>query len=178
MRRAGISLAVVAILAGSTACGLWRNAATFDEVVVQIAQRTGRNTDDVARWLRAASASEDDALRIGQGILASSVTRSTAETRVGTWIDNATSSLSAEERATVRGFALNATCDALDSIARGETPDLGSMVLNAIGELNGALDQRLLAAQLDDMLEDLQQPSLATFTARVEVLAACQLADA
>lgn len=169
MRRLGIALMLV-ILAG---CG------SVDDIARQLAARAGRQAsaaDDIALRLRALASTEDDALRLGQGILGSAPSRATAEARVGRWIDDALSGLPPERRQELRSFALSATCDALDAAVQGQLPDLGSMVVAGLASGSEAVDQQLLRRQLNDMFADLQSGSSETFAARIEVLSACLIA--
>ena len=176
-----LRLAVTVLLAGAiTGCGAADDVVrvggqSLDDVARLIAQRSGGTSDDAAHWLRTLGSAEDDAIRLGQRALATSPSVTTAESRVGTWIDSAASSLSPEAKAQVRGVALASTCDALDSFAQGRAPDLGTLVLSSIGSLSTAVDQQLLRNQLNDMFDELKPGGEATFVARSEILIACMV---
>lgn len=150
---------------------------SLDDVAWLISQRSGGTSDDAANWLRTLTSAEDDAIRLGQQALATSPSVATAESRVGSWIDNVVPSLAPEEQARVRGVALASTCDALDSLAQGKAPDLASLVINGIGSLSPAVDQQLLRNQLNGMFNALKPGGEATFVARSEILIACMVLD-
>ena len=150
---------------------------SLDDVARLIAQQSRGTSDDAATWLRTLSSTEDDAIRLGQRALATSPTVATAESRVGSWIDNVVVSLSPEDQARVRGVALATTCDALDALAQGGAPDFASLVLNGVGSLSPAVDQQILRDQLNDMFSDLKPGGEATFAARSEILIACMVLD-
>ena len=180
MRRRRSALMLAACLMMLAGC--WADDATrvvagsFDDIARQVAQKSGGTSDDAARWLRTLGSTEDDAARLGQGIL-QTAGQPAGERRVGAWIDDAITSLAPEDQARVRSVALGATCDALDSAAQGQAPDLGSLVLNGLGGLSPSVDQQLLRTQLDDMFSELQAGGEAAFAARVEILFACMLLD-
>jgi hypothetical protein len=169
-------LIAVLFLIGNTVSGCARAGSAVDDIARQLAQQAGRSSsysDEVARVLRGATASEDEALRLGQEILDSTATAQVAQSRIGQWIDDGLARLSGQEQAVVRQAALSATCEALDSWAQGENPDLGAIFIASVGSLSNVLDKYLLAAQLNDMWQQLQAGDLAAFRARVEILRAC-----
>jgi hypothetical protein len=183
MRKQRGTQLLLIVLVGLSGCQLADDAgraaaSTVDDLARQIAQNRGGTSDDAARWLRSVGSTEDEAIRLGQGILQSSSTVSTAEARVAAWIDDAIGALTPEQRAQVRGVALASTCDALDAMAQGQSPDLGSMVLNGLGSLSPFVDQQLLRTQLNDMLANLEPGRESTLAARTEILFACILLDA
>lgn len=176
MRSTGRVHSVVALLVLMCLVGGCGAARSVDDVADDIVRAIGGNSDDVARWLRGSTSTQDDAVRLGEQILESTPRSTAAESRVGTWIDDTISSLSAPDQAYVRRVAVGATCDAFDAVAQGRVPDPGSVV-NGIATLSPSVDQQLLKTQLNEMWANLQRGEQATFAARAEILIACIFLD-